>query len=496
MDPTIVETPFGMVKGLKTGDAIAFRRVRYAPAPTGAARFALPGQPVSWTGVLDCTAPGPIPPQSPSRLAKVMGDYPAAQDEDCLHLDIWVPAVRPQKAAVLVFIHGGAFMTGGGSVSCYDGAALAARTGVVVVNITYRLGALGFLPMVEGAPTNLGLRDQIAALRWIQQAIGAFGGDPECVTLAGQSAGAYSIAILMAAGAKLFKRGIVMSGPLGLAAPDGEKVAGLRHAFLQALGLGANDGVKLLDVPIDQILQAQIALLRRPASAAGDVSPPFVPILDDDLIPRDPLPALLDGAGKWCETMIGWTREEMAAFYVDDERPRAQVDEIVRAAFIQRFGDRGATLYQRRLNSRAPSSPLAALGDLRASDMFIAPSLEVAVAQRKHGQPAYVYQFDWSASQSGVEACHCIDLPFLFGDFGHWDARMLKGASLEEMQALSAAFQDALTGFAKTGTPNAADRPTWPAHGDGGEAMHFGRLIAATPVRGADLAVMGRGIDG
>ena len=486
MEPTIVETPFGAVKGVKNGEAIAFRRVRYAPAPTGAARFALPGQPVTWTGVLDCTAPGPIPPQSPSRLAKVMGEYPAAQDEDCLHLDIWVPASRPQKAAVLVFIHGGAFMTGGGSLSCYDGAALAARTGVIVVTITYRLGALGFLPMEPGAPTNLGLRDQIAALRWVQQAITSFGGDPDCVTVAGQSAGAYSIAALMASGQKLFKRSIVMSGPLGLMAPDGDKVAALRRAFLQALGLGENDGAKLRDVPIDQILKAQIDLLRRPASSAGDVSPPFVPIIDADLMPRDPLPALLEGSGQRCDMMIGWTREEMAAFYVDDPRPKADVDEIVRVAFKQRFGDRGATLYQRRLNSRAPASPLAALGDLRASDMFIGPSLATAAARSRQGRSAYVYQFDWSAPQSGVEACHCIDLPFLFGDFGGWDARMLKGATLEEMQAVSAAFQDALTGFAKTGVPDAADRPAWPVHGEAGEVMHFDRLIAATPVGGVN----------
>lgn len=484
MDSTIVETPFGTVKGQQIGEAIAFRRIRYAPAPTGPARFAMPGEPVRWAGILDCTKLGPIPPQGPSRLSKVMGDYAAVQDEDCLHLDIWVPASRPRKAAVLAFIHGGAFMTGGGSLSCYNGGALAARTGVIVVTITYRLGALGFLPMVAGAPTNLGLRDQIAALRWIQQAIAAFGGDPDCVTVAGQSAGAYSIAALMAAGQKLFKRGIMMSAPLGLAAPDAAKVADLRRAFLQALDLGENDGAKLRDVPIDRILQAQMMLLRRPASAVGDVTPPFVPIIDDDLMPRDPLPALLDGAGTWCDTMIGWTREEMAAFYVDDGRPQDVVDGLVRAAFEQRFGDKGATLYRKRLSSRAPSLPLAALGDLRSSEMFIGPSLEVAVAQRRQGRPAYVYQFDWAAPQSGVEACHCIDLPFLFGDFGNWDARMLNGGAGGEMQALSRAFQDALIGFAKTGAPDAEDRPSWPIHGDAGEVMHFDRLIATTPVRG------------
>jgi para-nitrobenzyl esterase len=221
-EPVIVETAFGRVQGEAEGGFIRFSGLPYGGPVIGAQRFALPGDAPRWTGVRDATAKASIPPQPPSRLAKVMGDFPATQDEDCLHVDVWMPRERQQAAPVFVFLHGGAFITGGGSVSCYDGGLLAERTGAVVVNVTYRLGVLGLLPVQGIAPPNLFMHDQIAALRWVRQTIAAFGGDPACVTIVGQSAGAYSIALLLAhpVGRELFDRAILMSTPLGLALPS------------------------------------------------------------------------------------------------------------------------------------------------------------------------------------------------------------------------------------------------------------------------------------
>ncbi|WP_316208029.1 carboxylesterase family protein, partial [Bradyrhizobium sp. SZCCHNR3008] len=178
-----LETPFGRLRGARSEGVTAFRRVPYAEAPVGPLRFEMPSVPPRWGGVRDAVAAGPIPPQNPSRLDVVMGTYDVEQSEDCLHLDVWTGHAAGDRAPVLVFIHGGAFMTGGGSLPCYDGGILAKDNGLVVVNVSYRLGILGFFPHPGLGGLNLGLHDQVAALRWIAQAISVFGGDPQRITV-------------------------------------------------------------------------------------------------------------------------------------------------------------------------------------------------------------------------------------------------------------------------------------------------------------------------
>jgi len=191
-------TSLGRVRGLDLGNVVHVSNLPYAHTPVGPRRFDLPHPPQPWGDVRDGTEPTPVPPQLPSRLAAVMGEYPAAQSEDCLKLDIWVPKGAAQALPVMVFIHGGAFMTGGGGLPCYDGAVLAHRGQVIVVTVSYRLGMLGFLVLENIAPPNLGLHDQMAALRFIRREIASFGGDADSVTVVGQSAGALSIAAFLA----------------------------------------------------------------------------------------------------------------------------------------------------------------------------------------------------------------------------------------------------------------------------------------------------------
>jgi para-nitrobenzyl esterase len=481
-EPVIVETAFGRVQGEAEGGFIRFSGLPYGGPVIGAQRFALPGDAPRWTGVRDATAKASIPPQPPSRLAKVMGDFPATQDEDCLHVDVWMPRERQQAAPVFVFLHGGAFITGGGSVSCYDGGLLAERTGAVVVNVTYRLGVLGLLPVQGIAPPNLFMHDQIAALRWVRQTIAAFGGDPACVTIVGQSAGAYSIALLLAhpVGRELFDRAILMSTPLGLALPTRDDAEKLARELLAELGLAPNQATSLRDVPLQRLLQAQIALLRRPSTGApGDVSPPFLPVIDGDLVPALPMQAIAAGAGAWCPTMIGVTREEMAAFYIDSPLENIS-DEAVLREYQKVHGDNAAEAFQKALAARAPSAPVAALMDLRGDEMFVTPSHALARLQGKGGHRAFVYQFDWQAPQSNVSACHCIDLPFLFGNLDHWQgALMLAGSNPTETADLSRAMQNAFAAFARSGDPNAPGLPVWPSHDRQGAVLHFDRKITA-----------------
>ncbi len=194
-----------------------FRGVPYAAAPVGTLRFAAPETPSSWSGLRDASQHGPIAPQVPSRLRAAMGDFDRPQDEDCLTLTICTPAPDGKTRPVLVWLHGGAWMSGAGSLNWYDGTRLACEGDIVFVGVNYRLGALGWLHRPGIVDTEPGTLDMIAALTWVRENIAAFGGDPGCITLMGQSAGAASIGRLsmLPEARSLFHRAIMQSGGFG-----------------------------------------------------------------------------------------------------------------------------------------------------------------------------------------------------------------------------------------------------------------------------------------
>lgn len=476
-----LETPFGRLRGQHANGVTSFRRIPYAEAPVGPRRFEKPAAAPRWEGVLDATRPGPIPPQNPSRLDLVMGAYEAEQSEDCLHLDIWTRHAAGARAPVLVFIHGGGFMTGGGSLPCYDGSVLAGENGLVVVNISYRLGILGFWPQSDLGPPNLGLHDQIAALRWIKEAIDCFGGDPERVTVAGQSAGAFSIAAHLATdlAPSLFRRALMMSAPLGLKLRSVEQARPLAASLVDGLGLG--DANELRTMPVDQIFARQRGLEGRSAGVPGDITPPFMPVLDGDLLPRDPHTTLRTGRTSECDVMIGVTREELAAFYVHDHRLDELSDDALVELFRREMGDEASAAISRIRSERVPATPRAILGDLHTDSAFMTPSLDVAGAPSGGSLNTFAYFFDWRAQASGMGACHCLDLPFLFGNFDVWSsAPMLRGAERGELEALSRVFRAAVASFVATGNPNGSKSPRWPAHSPGRVVLHLDRRITSS----------------
>ena len=413
-----------------------FAGIRYALPPTGDLRFA-PPQAAKTMNVTPGTAGirGPIAMQSPSRLSSVMGDYQVPQSEDCLNLTVWTPARDKASRPVLFWIHGGAFLSGGGALDWYDAATLCREGNIVVVSPNYRLGAFGFLHHPEVAPGNLGLLDLELALSWVRDNIADFGGDPGQVSAMGQSAGAWSAALLagrMAPDAPTIHRLILHSAPLGITPVTPDTANRVAERFLHALAASA---ATPLGADAETILAAQGTAMRDIGTSlteAGHPAVPFGPVSDGVVVAElaDYARSLTEAAGR-LPVLIGWTRDEMHAFHRPD-------------------GDAGVVDNNHRLGS----------------EIFSEPALRWATDACARGQDAFVYCFDWSPLGSDFGACHCIDLPFLFGNLDAFAAApMLKSASASAMGNLSRQMRTAWLSFICHGDPTPSQKnglPFWP----------------------------------
>jgi para-nitrobenzyl esterase len=425
----VVRISSGELRGAVSESGLTvFRGVPYARA----ARFAPPKAVEPWTGVRDATGHGEIPPQPPFRIGSVTGmpEEGLAQGEDCLNLTIVTPGADGRKRPVLVWIPGGAYVTGAGSLGFYDGQRLAAEGDVVVVGMNYRLGALGYLKLDGVSPGNLGLLDQVAALRWVRDNIERFGGDPEQVTVFGQSAGGHSIACLMATPAAdgLFRRAILQSAPMGMKIAKPGAAARTARYFTAALRTDPRTA------SVEAILEAQQKTIVRAAGPGGLYSvPAFGPTAD-----TEPLP----GAGEWLpsavrrardvDVIIGTTRSEMNTFL--NGKPGITQIEVI--PFLGRAG-------------------MTAAKNAITRWMFEAPSRRFADALTAAGGRVFTYRFDWAAPASTYGACHCIELPFLLGQREAWaEAPMLAGAEWDSMGELGRKLRGAWLSFAKTGDPS------------------------------------------
>src|SRR4051794_37828511 len=312
----VVRTKAGELRGGYENGIAVFRGIPYAAAPVGELRFSPPHPVPTWQGVRDATQDGPIAPQGRSRLSHVMGDFERPQSEDCLTLNIWTPAPDTKKRPVFVWIHGGAFSSGAGSVPWYSGERFAANGDVVFVSINYRLGIIGFLCLPGVSDGNLGLLDQVSALEYVRNNIAAFGGDPGNVTVVGQSAGAASIAILMTMpkAQGLFRRAILQSTPFGRMSRTLEDAHRIGRRLLEVVGLKPDETAKLKSLPFARFVTAQSEVARLEKKFA-DALAPFWPVIDGKVYPGEAASALKSGAGAEIDVMIGTTREEMAAFY-------------------------------------------------------------------------------------------------------------------------------------------------------------------------------------
>ena len=405
-----------------------------------------------------------------------MGDYVREQSEDCLTLTICTPAPDSRARPVLVWLHGGAWISGAGSLDWYDGEHLSREGDIVFIGVNYRLGALGWLHRSGIVDTDSGSSDMIIALTWVRDHIASFGGDPRCVTVMGQSAGATSIGhMLMQPNARpLFQRAIVQSAGFGRGAYTAEMATQRADQYLRLLDIDpqkadALSRLRTIDVP--SLLAAQAELARAGARFAQTM-PPFMPVLPTAMTQAEMLNAIADGAdGK--DVLVGATADEVHAFFAADP---AMNDPSVDAV-AARFSDDAKLA---RYRSRRPgASAMDLLADLSTDETFVLPAMRVADAVARRNGNVYAYLFDWAPAASPFRACHCIDLPFVFGTFAAWhDAPMLAGGDTTQMAALSTTMRRAWIAFTRTGDPTHDALPAWPRHDPARRpTMRFGSRI-------------------
>ncbi len=429
MEP-VVEVTGGTVRGSSRDGVHAFLGIPYAAPAVGADRYRAPGPVVGWSGERDATAPGPTSAQTayPEPMDAVLPSS-VAPGEDYLNVNVWGPA-EGEDLPVMVWIHGGAFVRGANSIPTYDGSAFA-RDGVVLVGINYRLGVPGFA-VLDGAPTNLGLRDQVAALAWVRENVAAFGGDPEHVTVFGESAGAMSIATLMASPAArgLFHRAILQSGA-ATAACSREDARRVSAEIAQHLGVPPTaEAFAALDP--DSVLSAQAAV---GLAVQADPDPqrwgPTVlrgglgimslfPVVDDDLLPDLPQTRIADGSAAGMPVLIGTTREEYRLFLVATGLATAITTEAL-PQLAKKYG-----WPPRAVETYSANRPGAAPGDVAAAILtdaaFRVPATRLAAAQHAAGGTVHAYEFAWPTPVGDLGACHALELGFVFDTLDHGSA--------------------------------------------------------------------------
>jgi para-nitrobenzyl esterase len=458
----IVETTSGRVEGRAlegpVGAVRVWRGIPFAAPPTGPRRFELPAPPAPWTGVRPAVEPGaaPLQPVLPPLGVAVPGMTPAAIDEDSLYLDVWAPAAAGTAsdgpAAVMLWIPGGAFLIGAGSLPSYDGARLAAEGGVVVVAVNYRVGILGFPAFPDGHP-NLGLVDLCAALAWVQENIGAFGGDPGRVTIFGESAGGGAISHLLATrlARGLFHRAIVQSGATGFT----QTLAQAQKATERTVA--AAGGADLRTLAPDALLAAQGEALVALMPELGAM--PFHPCVDHGIVKRTPLEALTAGDAAGVDLLIGTTAHEMRLYV--DVREDLPAERLRKLLVHEAGSEAGADALLAAYEAAGSPSPAHVWSDVRTDADLTRWAERLASAQAVHQPNTYRYLFTWEAAAEGgrLGACHAVDLPFTFGTFdvGGWDEFVGAGPAAE---AVGRDLRARWAAFARDGVPG----PDWPAY--------------------------------
>jgi len=452
----------GLVRGEQQDGIARFLGIPYAAPPFGDLRFASPAPVVGWEGVRAATEYGPTVPKGdyPPQYARLLAEQ-IIPGEDCLNLNIWAPTPLAGDHPVLVWIHGGSFMNGSGSVLEYDGSAFA-RDGVVCVTINYRLAADGFLYFDDDAKSgtaNRGLQDQVAALTWVRDNIAAFGGDPGRVTVAGESAGAMSLTTLLAmpSARGLFSRAIAESGAAAhtLTPEIGAKV---RIFLAESLGIEptreafrALDLAALVQAASDLVVEVQST--PDPARWGGLALSllPFAPVVDGTVLPAHPLQAFASGASADVAVLTGTNRQESRLFLVAPGLIDL-IDEPTMRGAAAAYGLAPDGL-QRYRDNRPSASPGDVMAAFVTDWFFMIPAVRHAEAREKGGGSTWIYRFDYPdpTANDGFGAAHAVEIPFVFNTLGLGQAVALIGS--QPSTAVAETTHGIWVSFVTTGDP-------------------------------------------
>jgi para-nitrobenzyl esterase len=494
-----LETPLGGLTGLRwqpDGSGPPVRRfagIPYAAAPVGTRRFRPPVPAGGWAGTRDAMHDAAAQPQPTDGPELVPGMRPALVDDDSLTLTVWAPDGSGPRP-VMVWIHGGSFTVGASSLPSYDAARLASEGDVVVVAINYRLGALGWMSLTAhggddwGAVANCGLLDQALALQWVREHIATYGGDPDSVTVFGESAGGGSVLHLLASpfGRGLFGRAIVQSGSTGRTL-SGDQAAAVSRAVLDELGF-ERATPELQSVPSDDIVAAQLRATGRLFAVAGML--PFHPALDAESLPTTPLEALRAGDNHAVDLVLGVTTDEMRLFLEGPELEADRLHARVRRYFALDDTPAGALIdaYSATLTDEGSSTePIDIWAALLTDREMLVPAVAALDAHAAAGGRTYGYRFDWPAMPraDGLElrSCHGVDIPFTFATFAvdGWDAFTGADTDPQTAHACSAALRASWCAFARSGDPAHEGVGPWPRHAADRATMRLGHRCGIEP---------------
>jgi para-nitrobenzyl esterase len=475
----LVATSCGKIEGVFENGLYVFRGIPYAAPPVGDLRWLPPQPPIPWAGVRAATEYGPIAPQNIMPVPMFL-ERPEPQSEDCLFLNVYSPGLDTSRRPVMVWIHGGAFSIGSGSMQMFRKSTIASNGNVVLVTINYRLGALGFLNLNEltkgriPCTGNEGLQDQVAALRWVRDNIADFGGNPDNVTLFGESAGAMSVGcqLAMSEAQGLFHKAILESA-VGEMARTRDASVQIAEMFLRIAGVRAEDVSSLHSLPVGKLLQAQ----QETAVRTGQGAAPFIPVADGAVILRMPLCSLESGSGSRVPVLVGSNLEEDKFFAMMTPGIYAIEEEGLRTAAARFVAGRDVSklidAYRKARAKRGePTTPFEILSAISTDVLFRKTAIRIAEAQCRNGAGGYNYLFCWRSPAAGgrLGACHVLEVGFVFGNY---DARFCGRGP--EADQLSREMQESWTSFARNGNPSCSSLGQWPQYSDGRATMIFDR---------------------
>ncbi|WP_328356811.1 carboxylesterase/lipase family protein [Mycobacterium sp. NBC_00419] len=470
VDRPVVETGYGPVRGSDDGRVRIWKGLRYAAAPVGDLRWRAPQPPQPWTEVLDATAFGPVSPQPRSPIPMGLG---TRADEDCLFLNVWAPsdsngASTGDPKPVMVWVHGGAYIFGSGSQPLYDGTELATGSDVIVVTINYRLGALGFVDFSSfdaGFDSNTALRDVLAALRWVRDNIAGFGGDPDRVTLFGESAGAGIVTTLLAVpeAAGLFSRAIAQSSP-ATSVYDSRRAHAVAQLVLDRLGMTAQEAHR---APVQALVDASAHVFDHvPTATPGRLA--FAPTVDGQLVPDYPVTLARAGKTLPVPLLIGTNKDEAALFRFMRSPLMPIAPKAIRTMFEEIADDQPGlqipseeqigSVYRAR-RARARSLGVASDVGFRMPTVWFAEGHSTVA-------PVYLYRFDWATpifKLIRLGAAHATELIYVWGNLvsGSRDVTFKLGG-LKTGEALSQRMRTRWANFAAAAEPaGPAGEPHW-----------------------------------